>query len=355
MASKHKREDIIGYVHAISPEKPNKSFRVSIQTETAIKKAICFDASKLGKLKEKKLSGDAVMLSKVYIDDHPQKNFAEIIINNETVLDDVDIKNVKFSREHQKHAFCTLDQDLSAGSIYSVKAKLLLKHSIENTVSSRGKQLKVLNQCYLADEKGTMELSVWEEWIPYLRSEMDAGRDYFIFHNLMVRSYGSTKTLQTCSDTYAEAADSAPPTVQFNVSPTSDNRKVEIEEFDSVNNVKYWYRCSSCSKKVKASNTVLIKCDNCNSTMRSKKLEDIATVTIKCKKELGDDAYNLDITNLVCKSEGKDIVNLLMEMSNVTLKVLKVLTDTFKGAPRQSTYALPYGVLELIAPFLGAG
>ena len=44
-----------------------------------------------------------------------------------------------------------------------------------------------------------------------------------------------------------------------------------------------------------------------------------------------------------------------MVYHSVKLKVLKVLTDTFKGAPRQSTYALPYGVLELIAPFLGAG
>ena len=61
-------------------------------------------------------------------------------------------------------------------------------------------------------------------------SEMDAGRDYFIFHNLLVRSHGSTKTLQTCSDTYAEAADSAPQTVHLNVSPTSDNKNVEIED-----------------------------------------------------------------------------------------------------------------------------
>ena len=64
------------------------------------------------------------MLDNVYLDDPPQ-------INNETVLDDVDIKNVKFSREEQKHEFCTLDQDLSIGSKRNAAVKTLYrKHCI---------------------------------------------------------------------------------------------------------------------------------------------------------------------------------------------------------------------------------
>ena len=56
MASKRKREYIIGYVHSIPPQKANKSFHLNIQTSPDVqKKAICFDHSKLAKLRDKKM------------------------------------------------------------------------------------------------------------------------------------------------------------------------------------------------------------------------------------------------------------------------------------------------------------
>ena len=92
MACKRKRCDLVGYITTISPQKSNKSFRLQIQTgDTSSKKAICFDQSKLTKLKQKKVSGEALKFKRVLLDEAPQKNFAEIIINNESILDDPDV------------------------------------------------------------------------------------------------------------------------------------------------------------------------------------------------------------------------------------------------------------------------
>ena len=60
MAASRKHDDVVGYVHSVSPRKKNKWFNLKIQTEESNGKpvkAICFDAKKYEKLESARLSG----------------------------------------------------------------------------------------------------------------------------------------------------------------------------------------------------------------------------------------------------------------------------------------------------------
>ena len=224
--------------------------------------------------------------------------------------------------------YTTLDQEMEVGILYSFKAELSLKHAIESTVTIRGKQVKVLNQCYISDGTATVEVTIWEEWIDYFKDQSKSGKKFFSFHNLLVKQFGTNKTLQTCSDTFTEVLETPLLDVAFDIDDEDKEQELVIKEFDVVKHVKYHMLCGSCSKKLKATNTVLIKCETCGSTCRTQNLKKFVTVVVQCK-ELGDDAYNLDATMLhsgnIFEDDKDVIVSNIMELSNIHVKSNKVL------------------------------
>ena len=82
-------------------------------------------------LNEKKISGEAVKLKSVLIDEAAQKNYAEIIINTESIIDDIDQVNVKFERAETVCHYSDLNSAIEVGSLVSVKAKLHLQNSVK--------------------------------------------------------------------------------------------------------------------------------------------------------------------------------------------------------------------------------
>ena len=90
------------------------------------------------KVKDKTTSGEAVKFKHVMVDDNVNPNFAPIVINAESSLDDLDVTNVTFSRTEPEYNYSNLDKELVFGERYAFKAELSLAHSVESTVMDRG-------------------------------------------------------------------------------------------------------------------------------------------------------------------------------------------------------------------------
>lgn len=67
--SKQRNADISGFVHAVSPQKKNKSFYFKIQVDgnDSVKKGICFDSEKFGVFKKQNMSGEPLKITNAII------------------------------------------------------------------------------------------------------------------------------------------------------------------------------------------------------------------------------------------------------------------------------------------------
>ena len=75
-----RKAGVVAYIRAVSPRKRNKAFNISIQTDTTtMKKCICFDNTKIAKLKEKERSGEALNMHDVIISENQPEHFADIL------------------------------------------------------------------------------------------------------------------------------------------------------------------------------------------------------------------------------------------------------------------------------------
>lgn len=145
--TKRKTTDLKCYVHAVSPLKKNKHFRINLQTNSGFKQAICYDTGKYGELVTKCSSGDPVHLEKLvlYNSDQKSKYMADFVLNRSSSIQDLDTVNVGFERVELKVLYSNLSSEFQIGDIVNVKGFLDAYHIERKTVVMEKRVIEVAN------------------------------------------------------------------------------------------------------------------------------------------------------------------------------------------------------------------
>ena len=196
---------LIGYVHNVSPQKAS-SFNVRFQTDSKSCKKICFDKEKHKILMSKKIGGDPIKLKKIQENANSNSNFASYVISKRSLITDVDQIQVKFEKSNPGVKFLPLSTEFEVNQLVSVEASLDLKYANERSVVVGTKATKILKQVYLVDNTGSMKLTMWEEWITFMRNALEFNQ-VLKLKNLLVKEFRGNITLTTCSDTQITASE----------------------------------------------------------------------------------------------------------------------------------------------------
>jgi len=297
--AKRKSENIMAYVHAVSPQKKSKSFHLRIQTndvENSTSKVMCFDGSMREKILDAKLSGEAVKFKNIIKSDNEDNKFyADYVINSATTLESVDPINVPFKRMEQQVSDISLADTLPVGELISVKAMFEMKHAAGKNVKMGNRQREVLNQCHIFNADGSIELTLWDEWIPFFRRLVAGESTYFHFINLLVRGFGDGISLSTCSDTEVlPLIDEMPDVEPLNFS--SDVEELIISEIVAVHSVNFGYLCPTCGSEItiKTQDEVILNCSSCKTHRKVANARKVFSALVEIS-QLGKDLYKLDI------------------------------------------------------------
>lgn len=317
--SKRKSSDVYGYIHATSPQKANKSFHFRMQVDKSgkVKKAICFDKEKYSTIKEKVLSGEPVKISNVLVQEKVENQFAEIIVNKSSRVSNVDPIQMNFEIVEVEKQLITLNMDLTVGDLVSVRAKIDLKHAVEKSVVYSKKSVQVMNQAFLFDKHGDMELTIWDEWITFFKAEIEKNNTYFQFNNLLVKEFNGSLSLSTCSDTHCLLLPN-----EDIPEPKKESLTV-VKEFDLVQNVLHQFICLNCAEGINAiDHAEFVKCESCLVSQRAKKLNTRVVVQVKAAS-LGESFYNLNTRELKpVVSENVDLSSFSTDKDLVIEKVM---------------------------------
>ena len=238
-------------------------------------------------MQRKQVSSEPVKMRKVVLQPQPSgSNFAELVINSFTIIDELDPIKVNFERSAPTPVFTSLNSDYQIGDVVNVRARVDQKHASEKKVFSHGRNCRVLNNGFLFDASGSYQFTLWDDWIDYFQSQLQKGVDYFEFCKLVVREWNGEQELATCSETNVTVLEaSTRPNVQLDLEKAENVTVIKINEFDSIEEVIYSLVCSQCGKHIKASKDKLVSCGFCGGVMRSNKLKQLVEVVIKCRPE----------------------------------------------------------------------
>ena len=295
--SKRKMEDVVAYVHGISPSKRN--FNVKLQTsgneKHSMVKAICFDKAKRDMLVDASVSGDPVKFKNlVKQEDRTGSYFAEYIINQKTTVEKVTAGTVSFERKEIEKSYVSVAdaETKDVGDLVCMKAKINISHSIEKviTLNKTKRKARVFNNCFLYGEGGSIKFSIWDDWIPYILNQVKSC-DFFEFTNLLVNQFDGEKFLTTCSDTNITvlSVEEAP-----QVELQTANNQIHITEIDIIHSIELGYSCRVCNKILQVTKESVLTCSNCNAVQRVSNLKKRGQILFEAN-QLGDKLYEMDL------------------------------------------------------------
>ena len=174
--SKRKVTDIVAYVNTVSPQK-KKSFKMQVQLAEGVKKAICFDTTKINQLKTVKQSSEAIKFENAIIEEQSgNSNFADIIINKSTKIVTPQPSEVTFKKSdviYQIIPIKAIDQSMD-GELVSVEGMITLSEETKQ-IEKFGKTLTLSDKNYFTDKSATIRLTLWDEWIAYFKEQNELG------------------------------------------------------------------------------------------------------------------------------------------------------------------------------------
>ena len=94
----------------------------------------------------------------------------------------MDSNNVQFSLAGPpQETFVDFSSRFFVGTLVSAKAQLDLSHSQERSVyvGNGRRKCEVLNNGFFYNTSGEIALTIWEERIPFFKSHVEAGSNYF--------------------------------------------------------------------------------------------------------------------------------------------------------------------------------
>ena len=242
--SKRKVVDIVGYVDHISPRK-EKSFRFTIQCgKNDIKKATCFDNSKLNELTRSQESCEPIKMVNVVSQEVVKDSHAEIIVNSSTALTKPRPSDLDFDRSEQILQTTTIDalHKSKVGQLVSVAGKMDLSKGKLKEVICFGSTNTVMENAYIYDESGVITIHFWNEWIKYINKKIEEHASSFVLHNVMLKYFDATGLyLSTCSATYLKTSLATFETKELPLE--NDPSEVTLVTIRSVKQITYCYVC----------------------------------------------------------------------------------------------------------------
>ena len=318
-----RKADLLCYIHQVSPQKRNKSFNLKVQLEESrdkVTRAICFDSAKYSLFKTKQISGEPLKINNAVLQQPTNQNFASVIINKSSVLTEIEPVQVNFPKCDPVVKHYTIDSIKDVGEVISLKAKVNLSNTKESFVLCGKHNLRVLNGAILSDSTGQICLSLWEEWIDYLKGEVSEGKVCFDLKNLIVKEFDGEMQLSTCSDTSITLLIEEFDTVSVKEEPNKE--RYFVKEIICIREILYEYECISCCNGVTALLEDLIACASCSSTMKKSAMK--KRVMLKVQFSNIDGQYKIDAHCLKQFNLSADPTDFFTDRNFLTKEVMHI-------------------------------
>ena len=160
------------------------------------------------------------------------------------------------------------------------------------TVEVSNRKLQIAD-CHVSDTSGTIELTLWEEWINFFKSNETCL--YKIF-NLAVKEFDGSIHLSTCSETFVKESDMELCDIKEEI-PEVQTNSFCIKEFDTVGRFRYSLRCPRCSKQNGPTSSSILKCSNCATSSKVEKFT--KQLFIPVTSEQFSDPLDIDYDDLI--------------------------------------------------------
>ena len=295
MEAKRKEADVVAFITNInSPRKTSLRFTLQTDAETT-KRTILFDMSQAAKVREKHSSGEPIKIKRALLEQPTNKNFAEIVVNSRSVIEDPQPEDVNFARKEALLKITKISDIPSKcpDEMISVQGKLTFSSKIR-LVQSYGKQTKLAEENYISDNTGTVKLTLWENWINEFET---AGGKFIKIFNLVVKEFEGKKYLATSVDTFMTELENPIENVVIKI--PNQVKEVVIKEVTGVGKFNYTMMCPTCQKQNPAKVDPIVTCNHCEFSSKANRFQ--KTLLIPIISDELEEKVHIDYENLVIK------------------------------------------------------
>lgn len=262
--SEEKPDQIIGYIHNVSPIKEGKFFDFQVQSKEKYLRGVCFAPAKRDLFQSVQDGSSPVKIKRFRID---QKSNTEDLLMG----DNVEVQQLPTAPFPKVDIPSTFDlamlKTIAPGQLITVKAKVTALREAKTLQTSRG-TLKMM-EGQIVDPQGYSKIVFWEKFC----DQVEEGTTY-IFENIRVKKDSVTKqvyvntaksgTTITATEPHANILALAP---TFTVSDDSMTFSVEGRVVGVLSTSMYIHvACNKCNKKIQNddNSSDLITCNYCN-------------------------------------------------------------------------------------------
>lgn len=258
--------NLVGYVHRLSPVKKGKSAEYSdfeIQLKDERINGVCFS-----QVKRKLLQEAAVNMKPLKISHFVAGSFCgkpSVKINNMTRISEA--TTVECHYQYQPSA---ASQKISLKTVLDSVEPNQIVGQVEGKITKDGDQvhikgasnLRMMNSV-INDSTQMVNLSLWEQDI----DQVVSGRVYRV-SNVRVRLFNGTKLLtSTRNSTFEEINDETE--AKKLLDDLNDLKSMVVQSIQQIENIDRFLKCLHCNKKLQTSITgKIIACDSCHHRMR---------------------------------------------------------------------------------------
>lgn len=337
MAGKPNRQDVEGYVHAVSPIKTptsgNRYFEFKIQEREESRRVVCFSPDKRLQLKDNEENKSPVKLLSV----SPTKRryepeSTEYLMNNRSKV--VRTKNIPFPwskvlGEGEQLTVSQIMESSNNGDVVAVKAKVLWKGDNESVYSPSMR--KTLNKCevILADATGAIPATVWESMIPQLSEEIS-----YVFQKFKV-SFFNKKFLNGTPDSEVKEGEAVE--LSADICSAAIELKPIATETQRLSgrvlgvDLAFALACVNCKSKIAESSDQFVDCTSCKTTFIKEDLKQKVSANLVVVDDNGENKGRFHCSGTVLEGmfqSIKETKNYNIEDTDVTQLSRKMIIET---------------------------
>ncbi|KAJ7394876.1 hypothetical protein OS493_000711 [Desmophyllum pertusum] len=245
------KEEVIGYLHNLSPVKQGKFFDFQLQSKDRSFRGVCFSPGKRSLFAGLQADGSAVKIKKFRID--TRSNAEDLLMNN-----NVEIQQLPAAPFPKVDIPSTLTlgmlKSISPGQLITVKAKIIHLQEQKTVKTSSGPLSMIEGQ--IVDVEGYSKIILWQDFVnKVMQSLLRVKKDNYS-KELFVNT-AKTGTIIKPSEPFKEVLALAP-TFSENVSNVTAAGKVV-----GIISSSQYLSCIKCNKKIEDDRSDIVACHHC--------------------------------------------------------------------------------------------
>lgn len=247
-----KEDEIVGYIHNLSPLKSGKYFDFQLQGKDKTVRGICFSPPKLKRFEEFSNTSSPVKVKKFRID--TQSNSEDYIMESDMSIEH--FPDVNFQKQQMSTTMnISTVKTLCIGQLLTLKAKVAHLH-VPKKVQS---QNLLLQEAMLVDPSGTIKFVLWENFVGTIQQ----GSTYS-FHDIRVKKdkFSSEIFLNTAKNG-SKITDEEPFQEMLPVTAEMPSSTVTAE-LKGITKVACYLCCYKCNKKIEPTPSRIVHCSSCH-------------------------------------------------------------------------------------------